>query len=52
MAEEDKAFADVTFEAQSQILTISQERLEKRFGRPSKDSMDDVDKAIKLSLAL
>ena len=36
----------------SQILTISKERLEKRLGRLSKDSMDDVDRAIKLSLAL
>ncbi len=36
----------------SQILTISKERLEKCLGRLSKDSMDDVDRAIKLSLAL
>ena len=36
----------------SQILTISKERLEKRLGRLSKDSMEDVDRAIKLSLAL
>jgi len=36
----------------SQILTISKERLEKRLGRISRDSMDEVDKAIKLSLAL
>ena len=36
----------------SQILTFSKERLEKRLGRLSKDSMDDVDRAIKLSLAL
>ena len=36
----------------SQILTISNERLEKRLGRLSRDSMDDVDRAIKLSLAL
>jgi len=35
----------------SQILTISKERLEKRLGRISRDSMDEVDKAIKLSLA-
>ena len=36
----------------SQIMTISKERLEKRLGRLSKDSMDDVDRAVKLSLAL
>jgi len=36
----------------SQILTIAKERLEKRLGRLSEDRMDDVDKAIKLSLAL
>ena len=36
----------------SQILTISKERLENRLGRISKDSLDEVDRAIKLSLAL
>jgi mRNA interferase MazF len=36
----------------SQILTISKERLEKRVGRISEDSLDEVDRAIKLSLAL
>jgi mRNA interferase MazF len=36
----------------SQILTISKERLEKRLGRLSKASLDDVGSAIKLSLAL
>jgi len=36
----------------SQILTISKDRLEKRLGRLSKDRLDDVDSAIKLSLAL
>ncbi len=36
----------------NQILTISKDRLEKRLGRLSRDSMDDVDRAIKLSLAL
>ena len=36
----------------SQILTVSKERLEKRLGRLSKDRMNEVDKAIKLSLAL
>ena len=36
----------------SQILTVAKERLEKRLGHLSKDKMDDVDKAIKLSLAL
>ena len=36
----------------SQILTVAKERLEKRLGQLSKDQMDDVDKAIKLSLAL
>jgi len=36
----------------SEILTVSKERLEKRLGWLSKDTMDDVDKAIKLSLAL
>ena len=36
----------------SQILTVAKERLEKRLGQLSKDKMDDVDKAIKLSLAL
>ena len=36
----------------SQILTISKERLEKRLGRISEDSLDEVDRAIKLSLAL
>ena len=36
----------------NQILTVSKERLEKRLGGLSKDRMDEVDKAIKLSLAL
>ena len=36
----------------SQILTVAKGRLEKRLGRFDKDRMDDVDKAIKLSLAL
>jgi len=36
----------------SQILTISKERLETRLGRISEDSLDEVDRAIKLSLAL
>jgi mRNA-degrading endonuclease toxin of MazEF toxin-antitoxin module len=36
----------------SQILTVAKERLEKRLGRFSEDRMDDVDRAIKLSLEL
>ena len=36
----------------SQIITVAKERLEKCLGRLSQDIMDDVDKAIKLSLAL
>ena len=36
----------------SQILTVAKERLEKRLGTLSKESMGEVDKAIKLSLAL
>ncbi len=36
----------------SQILTVAKKRLEKRLGRLSQDSMQDVDKAIKLSLSL
>ncbi len=36
----------------SQILTISKERLEKRLGQISDDSLNEVDMAIKLSLAL
>jgi mRNA interferase MazF len=36
----------------NQILTISNERLEKRLGRISGDSLIEVDRAIKLSLAL
>ena len=36
----------------SQILTISNERLEKRLGRINGDSLIEVDRAIKLSLAL
>jgi mRNA interferase MazF len=36
----------------SQILTVAKERLEKRLGTLSKESMDEVDKAVKLSLAL
>ena len=36
----------------SQILTISKERLGNRIGRISEDSLDEVDKAIKLSLVL
>jgi mRNA interferase MazF len=36
----------------SQILTISKERLEKRIGRISEDSLNRVERAIKLSLAL
>ena len=35
-----------------QILTVTKERLEKCLGQLSKDRMDEVDKAIKLSLAL
>ena len=36
----------------NQILTVAKERLKKRLGLISKDRMDDVDRAIKLSLAL
>jgi mRNA interferase MazF len=36
----------------SQILTISKERLEKRLGSLSRERMDEVDQAIKLSLSL
>ena len=36
----------------SQILTISKERLENRLGSLSNDRMDEVDRAIKLSLFL
>ena len=36
----------------SQILTVARQRLGKRLGRLSRVRMDDVDKAIKLSLAL
>jgi len=36
----------------SQILTISKERLEQRLGRISGDSLNEVVRAIKLSLAL
>jgi mRNA interferase MazF len=36
----------------SQILTISKDRLEKRLGQLSKERLDDVESAIKLSLAL
>ncbi len=36
----------------SQIFTVAKKRLEKRLGRLSQDSMQDVDKAIKLSLSL
>ena len=36
----------------NQILTVAKERLEKCLGRLDKDRMDDVDRAIKLSLAL
>ena len=36
----------------SQILTVSIERLEKRLGRLTNEVMDEVDRAIKLSLSL
>ncbi|MFP4037550.1 MAG: type II toxin-antitoxin system PemK/MazF family toxin [Desulfobacteraceae bacterium] len=36
----------------SQLLTVSKERLEKRLGSISRDKIGEVDKAIKLSLAL
>ena len=36
----------------SQILTISKERLEKRLGSLTRDSMNEVDRAVKLSLSL
>ena len=36
----------------SQILTISKERLEKRLGSLNYGKMDEVDRAIKLSLSL
>jgi len=36
----------------SQILTITKERLEKRLGSLSRDKMEDVGRAIKLSLSL
>lgn len=36
----------------SQILTISKERLEKRLGSLTRESMDEVDRAVKLSLSL
>ena len=36
----------------SQMLTISKERLEKRLGHLSAEKMNEVDRAIKLSLSL
>jgi mRNA interferase MazF len=36
----------------SQILTVSKLRLEKKLGKLSKDKMEQVDKALKLSLGL
>ncbi|MBC8198728.1 MAG: type II toxin-antitoxin system PemK/MazF family toxin [Desulfobacterales bacterium] len=36
----------------SQILTVSKERLEKRFGQISSEKMQEVNHAIKLSLDL
>jgi len=36
----------------SQILTIDQKRLEKRLGRLSRERMEDVNRAIRLSLGL
>jgi mRNA interferase MazF len=36
----------------SQILTVSKERLERRLGQISSTSLNEVDRAIKLSLAL
>jgi len=36
----------------SQILTVSKDRLMRRLGRISKDKMEEVDRAIKLSLDL
>lgn len=36
----------------SQILTVSKLRLEKKLGKLSRDKMEQVDRAIKLSLAL
>ena len=36
----------------SQILTITKERLERRLGRLSYSRMEDVDRAIKISLSL
>ncbi|MGD8290492.1 MAG: type II toxin-antitoxin system PemK/MazF family toxin [Desulfobacterales bacterium] len=36
----------------SQILTVSKERLERRLGQISSASLNEVDRAIKLSLAL
>jgi mRNA interferase MazF len=36
----------------SQILTVSKERLERRLGQINSASLNEVDRAIKLSLAL
>jgi len=36
----------------SQILTVDKKRLEKRLGRLSREKMEDVNRAIKLSLGL
>ena len=36
----------------SQILTVDQKRLEKRLGRLSRERMEDVNRAIRLSLGL
>ena len=36
----------------SQILTVAKQKLEKRLGRLSETRMDDVDRAVKLSLSL
>jgi mRNA interferase MazF len=36
----------------SQILTVSKERMEKHLGRLSEEKIKDVDRALKLSLAL
>ena len=36
----------------SQILTVDKQRLHRRLGRLSDKAMEEVDKAVKLSLAL
>jgi len=49
---DESGLNDISIVKTSQILTISKLRLEKKLGKLSKEKMEQIDQAIKLSLGI